>query len=929
MEKKLRALIVEDSADDTELLVRELRRGGFEVEFERVETPESMATALERQVWDIIFCDYSMPHFRGTDALLLVKRSRLDLPLIFVSGTMGEDVAVEAMMAGAKDYIVKGNFKRLIPAVERELHEARLRAERRDIEDELHENEELVQTIFNMEPEGVMVVSPHGTLLQINPAGRITFELGEHERVVGRSIFRFMNRETRTSFETFLTRICSGERGILEFEISGTKGARRWLEANAVPLVTTKKEIIAMLAVTRDITDRRHAALLQNATYHIAEAENNSQSLEDLFRSVHKIIREVMSAQNFYIALYDETRDELSYPYFVDEVNTPPSPGTPRRGLTEYVLRTGKPLLCGENAREDLVRKGEATLSGSHSPLWLGVPLILDKKTIGVMVVQHYTNPDAYTDADRQVLEYVSLEVAKAIQRKQADEKLRESEEQFRLIMENAADLIAVLDLDGRWLYNSPSFQPIIGDLKTIHGTDAFQHIHPEDRIRIKTEFGETIRTGTGRWAEFRVLGESGTVWYIESRASVIRNESGLVERVVIVARDVTEKKKLEQQVLRTQRMESIGTLAGGIAHDLNNVLSPIMLAVDILKRKVGDKQNLAILDTLETSVNRGTSMVRQILTFARGVEGERLLIQPKHIVMEMSKIVTQTFPKSIQIRTVVPTDAWTFLGDPTQIHQVLLNLSVNARDAMPRGGVLKIEVANLNLDEHYARMHIEAKAGPYLLIQVSDSGSGIPREVLSKIFDPFFTTKEAGKGTGLGLSTSLAIIRSHGGFIDVYSELEKGTTFRVYIPAQAKTGGVESPEARPLLPSGKGETVLVIDDEASIRQITKETLETFGYNVLIASDGAEGVAVYAENKDAVNVVLTDMMMPHMDGMATIRALQRINPEVKIITATGLTDSFKEADIKAKGASSFLTKPYTAEKLLTALHAVLHEKSET
>ncbi|MBA4313192.1 MAG: hypothetical protein C0417_11245, partial [Chlorobiaceae bacterium] len=503
---------------------------------------------------------------------------------------------------------------------------------------------------------------------------------------------------------------------------------------------------------------------------------------------------------------------------------------------------------------------------------------------------------------------------------------LCKSEEQFRLISENVADMIAVLDLDGKRIYNNPAYKPIFGDPKLLEGTDSFQEIHPDDREKIKRIFKETVETGIGHQSEYRFVAKDGSIHFIESNGSIIRNEKGKVSNVVVVSRDITEKKSIEQQLLRSQRMESIGTLAGGIAHDLNNVLAPIMLALEILRKKHTDADSQRMLETMGTSAKRGSDIVKQVLAFGRGVEGEHSLLQPRHVINEIVKIAQETFQKNIQIRNDVPKDLWLINADPTQMHQVLLNTFVNARDAMPSGGTLTISAENIRLGENYARMQIEAKAGNYVLISVTDTGTGIPHEILERIFEPFFTTKEIGKGTGLGLSTVRSIIKNHGGFIDVYSEKNKGTTFKFYLPAEIKYQAIEKDEKKPELPLGNGELILVVDDEASIREITKETLEASGYKVLTANDGTEAIAIYADNDQNIDVVITDMMMPFMDGATTIRALKRMNPAVKIIAASGMAmnkDTFIAEDLTV---DAFISKPYTAEKLLKAIDEILHQK---
>jgi PAS domain S-box-containing protein len=392
----------------------------------------------------------------------------------------------------------------------------------------------------------------------------------------------------------------------------------------------------------------------------------------------------------------------------------------------------------------------------------------------------------------------------------------------------------------------------------------------------------------------------------------------------VAYALDLTERKKLEQQFLRAQRMESVGTLAGGIAHDLNNALGPIITSIDLLKLHFPDPQSQDLIGIIAASAQRGADMVRQVLSFARGVEGKRMELQIKHLVKEIEQIANDTFLKHIHVRTSVPYDLWTVLGDPTQIHQVLLNLCVNARDAMPTGGTLSITAENCMLDAQYAGMNADAQPGPYVAIQVEDTGTGMPAAILDKIFEPFFTTKDVGKGTGLGLSTSLAIIKSHGGFIRVHSEPGKGTRFKIYLPGTSPGAGDIPAEVEQQMPRGHGERILVIDDEDSVRRITQQTLKAFGYEVILASDGTEAVGIYAKRSNDIAAVLTDMTMPIMDGPATIQVLKRLNPEVRIIAASGLTNTGK-AQASALGVTHFLPKPYTAEALLRTLSRILEK----
>jgi PAS domain S-box-containing protein len=437
----------------------------------------------------------------------------------------------------------------------------------------------------------------------------------------------------------------------------------------------------------------------------------------------------------------------------------------------------------------------------------------------------------------------------------------------------------------------------------------------------------KTLATGSPQQCEPHLTSTFGKeVWLVCQFSLFVRGDES---HLLFLFNDITEKKKLESQILRSQRMESIGTLAGGIAHDLNNVLTPLLISVQVLKEKVTDDDGQKLLEALETNVRRGASLVKQVLAFGRGVAGERTLVYPAHVVREIKQIVHETFPKSVKFEFHSPADLWPIIGDPTQLHQVLLNLCVNARDAMPKGGALAIHMENVIFDEVYAGMNLEARPGPYVCIKVEDTGTGIPKAIQDKIFDPFFTTKALGTGTGLGLSTTLAIVKSHGGFINFNSAPGKGTTFKVYFPANTTLVDAENAVTeQSKLPRGHDELVLVVDDEEPIRNLAQKVLTRFGYRVLLAADGAEAVSLYAPRQNEIDVVITDMAMPIMDGPATIVALKAINSKVRIVSSTGLASDGGLAMAKNAGIQHFIPKPYTTETILNTLHEVLHGNSE-
>ena len=428
-----------------------------------------------------------------------------------------------------------------------------------------------------------------------------------------------------------------------------------------------------------------------------------------------------------------------------------------------------------------------------------------------------------------------------------------------------------------------------------------------------------------GEWTgELRPVTKSGQAVIVESRFTLVRDRHGQPHSVLSIDTDVSERRQLERQFYRAQRLESIGTLAGGIAHDLNNVLTPIMMGIELLKDSVTHPTDREVLATIGASASRGAEMVRQVLSYARGLEGRRVEIKAAELVADVERIARDTLPKTIDIRTNVEPGLPPLLGDPTQFHQVLLNLCVNARDAMPAGGQLTIGAALVMVDDRDRSAGVDLPPGAYVKIEVADTGTGIAAEIADKIFDPFFTTKEPGKGTGLGLSTSLTIVKSHGGQVRVVSEPGRGARFAIYLPASTGAGGeslISDIAPRPL---GGGHTVLVVDDEAAIRMIAQRTLEAAGYRVLLASDGAEAIATFDAHHRAIAAVMLDMTMPVLAGVPTIQAMARINGSVPIIAVSGISANEQLARTASAQVKVFLPKPFTSDTLLKALQQVLN-----
>jgi hypothetical protein len=516
-------------------------------------------------------------------------------------------------------------------------------------------------------------------------------------------------------------------------------------------------------------------------------------------------------------------------------------------------------------------------------------------------------------DSAGEVLYYEGT-VEDITKRKQAEAQIEEQ----AALLDKTQDAITVRDLEGRILFWNKGAERMFGWTREQALDEQNLKMIPRD----EPAFEAVVKNG--EWSgELQSTAMDGRKLILETRWTLLRENYGDPKSVLAISTDITEKKKIEAQLLRSQRMESIGTLASGIAHDLNNILAPILMSASILHELVPAEAR-SLTAAIEESAQRGTDIVKQVLTFARGIEGERVALQPRHLIKEVQEIARETFPRSIHIRTAAPKDLWTIVGDSTQVHQILLNLCINARDAMPDGGTLIITAENLEVGECDAAMHPDARTGCYVAISVADTGTGIPAKIIDKIFDPFFTTKEVGKGTGLGLSTVIGIAKSHGGFVKVYSEPGKGSTFKVYLPASPDAKPEMRNEDRTAPPGGNGQWVLIADDEPAVRKVTEAMLMRNGYNVIIATDGVDALAIYAQRRHEIKVVLTDVMMPLLDGTKLTRALKRINNDVAIIAATGQADEARHSELKQLGVRAILLKPYRTDKLLAALHEATH-----
>jgi PAS domain S-box-containing protein len=604
--------------------------------------------------------------------------------------------------------------------------------------------------------------------------------------------------------------------------------------------------------------------------------------------------------------------------------------------VVKRALQTGRAVAFMEGATGQ--SSESVLLSGVRSALC--APIFLRGRAVGCLYVTHRQVAGLFGGEEERLTDFITTLGGAALENAEGFAELRRLNETLEhqiaesrraekriqeqaALLDRASDAISVQDLEGRVLYWNQSAEALYGWT----AAEAIgRHISELTVCGPDDELGEASKLlrARGEWAgELREVTRDGREILVASRWSLVRDDAGRPKAKLVVNTNITEKKKLEAQFLRAQRVESIGTLAGGIAHDINNILTPILMGVDILRTDLPRAQQLALLSQMESCAQRGADMVKQILSFARGIGGRRVSFQLKHVIREIERLLSGTFPKSIDLSAEIARDLWLICGDATQLSQMLMNLCVNARDAMPEGGRLTITAVNCQLHKGDRALHPDAQPGSYVLVTVADTGTGIPGDILEKIFDPFFTTKEFGKGTGLGLATVQGIVKGHNGFINVGSVVGEGTQFAIYLPA-LEAEQPETVEHKPVQHfRGRGELVLVIDDEAFIRQVTQKNLEAYGYQVVTARSGQEAVSLYSRLGQEISLVVTDMMMPGMGGLTTIQELRRIDPKVRMVAMSGLPTARDEAAVANVELQGFLLKPFSAEQLLQTIHSAV------
>jgi PAS domain S-box-containing protein len=681
--------------------------------------------------------------------------------------------------------------------------------------------------------------------------------------------------------------------------------------------------IKGILLNAQDVTALQRMESERQVISDVVHALNQTSNLDQLLSGIHDALKRIVSAENCFVALHDPEHDTFEFPFFADEFDTVPPAQRVGRSCTAYVFRTGRAMLIPQSDFDRLAALGEVELVGSPSPAWLGVPLKTPTATIGVLVVQHYQNENAYDVRDLEFLDSVGGHIALAIERRRAEEELRKSESILRLLFER--------NPMPTWLHEADT-------LKFLRVNDAAVHLYGYSHEEFENMTILGIRPAAEREktvAHLRQIEENGEdhgFWLHQAKngktfeVEIISHALVYAGKRVrlVVAQDISERRNLELQLRQAQKMEAIGRLAGGVAHDFNNLLMVIKGHTELLLNVLPPSDHVAHkIEQIDRSADRAAALTRQLLAFSRMQVLQPQVINLNSIVEEMGKLLPRLIGEDIELVIRADQELGAIRADASQMEQIIMNLAVNSRDAMPNGGKLIIETRNADLDQTYTASHPLMKPGAYIQLTVSDTGCGMDAETQSHIFEPFFTTKEKGKGTGLGLATVYGIVKQSGGFIWVYSELGKGTSFKLYVPRvdQAEErSGVSKPMTE--VPTGT-ETVLLTEDEQDVREIAKEFLESGGYKVVEANDAAEAVQLARQHSGAIDLLVTDMVMPGMTGQELAVQLQREYPGLCIVFMSGYSEHAATEMANADPTVRFLSKPFSRGALLRMVREIL------
>jgi PAS domain S-box-containing protein len=780
-----------------------------------------------------------------------------------------------------------------------------------------------LEQLVECTPEAISILQQY-QILRINSEFTRMFGF-RPEEALGRRIDSLIVPPDRGSETRWIGEmLAKGEKVMLETKRQHKDGTLVDVFISAAPVLIAGNRV-ASYVLYRNISEQKRAETLSSALYRIAEKTSSAVDLQQFYAAIHNIVGELMYARNFYIALYDTLTQLLSFPYFVDEEDPTPAPKKLGRGLTEYVLRTGEPLLCTPEVFDSLLARGEVELIGAPSLDWLGVPLKAANHTFGALVVQSYSDKVRYWEKDKDILTFVSQQVASAVEHKRHEEALRRSESRYRSLVQSAVYGIYRSSLEGKFLDVNPALIAMLGynSSDEVLALDPKQSVFldPEGQSRLMKEFA---RSGRLDDLEVRWRRKDGNPITVRLSGRAVSTPEEPDQVLEIIAQDVTERRVLEDQFRQAQKMEAVGRLAGGVAHDFNNLLMVVSGYTEVLLERTERGNPLyPKIEAIQQAADRATTLTRQLLAFSRKQLLELKVVDVNTIVGDMERLLRPLIGEDIELITRLAPDLGRTRADAGQIEQVIMNLVVNSKDAMPDGGKITIQTANVSLDDDLRREHSYIQPGPYVMLSVGDNGHGMDKETQARIFEPFFTTKEKGKGTGLGLSTVYGIVKQSGGYVFVNSEVGRGTTFRIYLPRVEDAAEPLSKERAAQAALGGSETVLLVEDEESVRQLVRETLEAKGYKVLEADQGDAALRIASTHQGAIDMLITDVVMPGMSGRELARQLSTSHPQTKVLYLSGYTEDAIVHQGVLDPDTAFLQKPFTLQALSRKVREVL------
>jgi two-component system cell cycle sensor histidine kinase/response regulator CckA len=805
-----------------------------------------------------------------------------------------EHVISEAKLFGAIWVLGLVSASLVVPFVRRRVEE------RERAEETLRHNWAFTQSIIENEPECVKILGPGGELKFMNRAGLAMIDADGIDAVLGRPVQQLVIPEHREAFGRLNERVFAGESGTLEFEIVGLKGTRRWLETHAVPLRSADGRVESLLGITRDVTERKHT-------------EQALRESEERYRTIVNTASEgimVLDAQQVITFCNESMAAILGY----DRSDLLGRPVTEFMHKDDHEEHSRQIALSSTGAREQYERR---FLRRDGSTAWFLATVVLRRGKDGVF----------------QGVFGMFMDIT---ERKQNEEAIRERDFWVRESQRVSRLGSYILDIpSGAWTSSE-----ILDDIFGIDGQydrsvqGWIDLVHPDDRERMTQHFAGVLAEKKRFMADYRIVRrrDQKELW-VSGLGELVFDENGQPVKMLGTIQDITERKRaeqqkehLEQQLLQSQKIESVGRLAGGIAHDINNMLTPILGYAELLSYQIpADDSRREDLAEITGAANRVKDMTQQLLAFARKQTLDMRPLDANMVISRFGKMLRRTLRENILIKLSLAPSIGTVLADERQLEQVILNLAVNAQDAMPEGGVLMISTKDVVLDASFVETRPGSFPGKHLLINVADTGMGMDGQTLARLFEPFFTTKESGRGTGLGLATVYGIIKQHKGYVEVQSELRQGATFSLYLPVTEDA--VESVTTTEHAGLQRGaETVLVVEDQEQVLRLVSLMLRESGYHVLAALSGREALEKAVSFAGEIHLMISDVIMPDMNGKELFERIREIRKDIGILYMSGYPAEVISSQGMLDGGINFIRKPFRVHEFAMKVRQVLDSR---